>query len=148
MQDVKIPYQVLLENIKALHSIRAVAAEKRLQVAQEAYNLLAKLLSHLNTDSLHETTEECYHWWNNNRLYLDNKAFKAFAKALSSASMYPNVMDIHKGSEEAEKEVKILKEYFNDIQEAGKIIRESVELPRFIAEGTDFTNVEFKNENT
>lgn len=101
---------------------RLAAIDKRLQAHQEAFALWRKLLSHVYNDNIGSTALECQNWWDNNCLYLDEKARKAFRSAYMSATDHHDFVKNHA-------EAKLIKDNWNVIIAAGTALTEAVALP-------------------
>jgi hypothetical protein len=104
------------------NQLRLAAIEKRLQAHQEAYALWRNLI--FTTIEHEEGTKlilECQTWWNNNCLYLDPKARKAFFDAYMAASDHPKFLRAGDST--------IVKDNYDRLSGAGEIIVSSISLP-------------------
>ena len=90
VQTVELEFKRQLEDIKAHHQLRMVAAEKRIQAHQEAYEFGVKLqksitLSDNEWDDLYEAAE---HWHIKNYLFLGENSRKDFIFLIHKISKY------------------------------------------------------------
>ncbi|MGI6460634.1 MAG: hypothetical protein ACOX5J_11165 [Candidatus Hydrogenedentales bacterium] len=101
---------------------RLAALDKRLQVAQEAFELWRKLLSSLGNDAArNDAIKRCHQWWCQNCLYLSKEVRHEFYFSFISAHMADNEnLDVRLPVRER-------------ILELGKLIEKSVGLPALSA---------------
>ena len=104
------------------HQLRMAALEKRLQAHQDAYTLWRKLFMHVYQDDIVEVVKECADWWDNNCLYLEPRARKAFQRAYVHAPSQKPFLDAHENA-------KVLEKNWQDIEAAGEEIARAVSLP-------------------
>ncbi|MBI5351822.1 MAG: hypothetical protein HZB50_04210 [Chloroflexi bacterium] len=121
-----IQYSISEANRK--QNLRLAALDKRLQVAQEAHTQWLRLrrLPHPDEEDdgtpVEETLRKSRDWWESNSLFLTAEARIAFRKALLAA------MDLAE-LRSRRAEWKDLKSRYEEIEQAGKVIEESVFLP-------------------
>lgn len=108
--------------------LRLAALDRRLETAQEAYTLWMRLRRLPRQDEsedsilIEDTLRNCRDWWETHSLFLTAEARKAFSKALNAAIDLAALRSSHS-------DWKDLKMAYEDIDQAGKIIEESVFLP-------------------
>ena len=108
--------------------LRLAALDKRLETAQEAYTLWRRLCRLPHPDEPDDGTpvedilRNCRDWWETHSLFLTAEARNAFWKALNAAMELAVLRSSHS-------DWKDLKVAYEDIEQAGKIIEESVFLP-------------------
>jgi hypothetical protein len=85
VEEVKIQYSAILEEIKARHQLRTAALDARLKAHQEAFVLWRKLVAAAYTDQLGKVVIECQSFWEANCLYLEPAVRDAFMEAYSGA---------------------------------------------------------------
>ena len=73
-----------LEESRQKHQSSLAAVEMRLQIHQQAFTRLLKLLKLRDPEALHSHAKECDVWWTENCLYLSEEASKAFRALCSS----------------------------------------------------------------
>lgn len=101
---------------------RLAALDKRLQVAQEAFELWRKLLSSLGNDAAREDAiMRCHQWWCQNCLYLSKEVRHEFYFSFISADMADN--------ENLDVRLPVRKRIFK----LGELIEKSVGLPALSA---------------
>jgi hypothetical protein len=81
----------LTESMRAHHSMRSAALEKRLEVHQDAYRMASLMFQHLYArDEGHRGfANDIRDWWISNALYLDDGPRKAFEAAWVAYMRYP-----------------------------------------------------------
>lgn len=105
------------------HQLRIAALEKRLAAHQHAYTWWRKLLfADKRTKEIYDVVMGCQDWWENNCLYLSASARDAFLKAYQSASLHADLLAAHA-------EAELVKSAHQDVERAGKLIVEGVNLP-------------------
>lgn len=120
--------QFAMSEASMRQQLRLAALDKRLQTAQEAYTLWRRLrrLPHPGEPDdgtpVEDTLRNCRDWWETHSLFLTAEARKAFWKALNAAMELAALRSSHS-------DWKDLKMAYKDIEEAGKIIEESIFLP-------------------
>jgi hypothetical protein len=130
--------EILLEKTSQHHQLRMAALDRRLEVHQQAYALWWKLLNavHREENPPSDITIECQDWWVKNGLYLDAEARQAFRDAYIAASF-------HREFCKPPRDIDAIKENWNIINNAGKIIVKTVELPSL---GEEFKPVDNGSE--
>lgn len=112
----------LTHRSEQLDRYRLAAIEKRLQAHQEAFALWRRLLAHVHCeDEIGAVVMECQTWWNNNCLYLEEKARTAFWKAYMQALMHKDLVKSGK--------VELVEKSMSDIRAAGDALADAIELP-------------------
>jgi hypothetical protein len=105
------------------HQLRIAALEKRLETHQHAYTLWRKLLfADKHSKEIYDVVMECQDWWERNCLYLSAPAREAFLKAYQSASDHADLLA-------SNAEAELVKSAYQDVERAGKLIVEGVNLP-------------------
>jgi hypothetical protein len=81
----------LTESLRAHHSMRSAALEKRLEVHQDAYRMAFMMFRNLyGSDEEHRGTgNDIREWWMRNALYLDEGPRAAFDKAWMAYLRHP-----------------------------------------------------------
>jgi hypothetical protein len=108
--------------------LRLAALDKRLQTAQDAYTWWMRLRRLPRYDEpddgtpIEKTLRDCRDWWEAHSLFLTAEARIAFRKALSAAMDLAELRSSHA-------DWKDLKLTYEEIDQAGKVIEESVFLP-------------------
>jgi hypothetical protein len=95
----------------------------RLKAHQQAYSLWRKILFADNQEEIALLVSQCQEWWDNNCLYLCPKSREAFFWAYTSKSEHFNLVRAH------DKNVELIKLLHNEINKAGKILTEEMNLP-------------------
>lgn len=115
--------QFVTSQSEQLDRYRLSAIEKRLQAHQEAFALWRKLLSHIHDEEeIASVVSECQTWWDNNCLYLEEKARKAFRTS------YMCALD-HKDFLKDRSNLALVKKNWVDIEAAGNALAKAVALP-------------------
>lgn len=130
--------EILLEKTSQHHQLRIAALDRRLEVHQQAYALWWKLLHavHREENLPSDIIIECQDWWVKNSLYLDAEARQAFRAAYIAASFHRELC-------KPPRDIDTIKENWNIINDAGKIIVKTVELPSL---GEEFKPVDNGSE--
>ncbi|WP_212645472.1 hypothetical protein [Delftia sp. PE138] len=125
IEAAKEEFSHRLEDLKAHHQLRMVAAERRLQAHQEAFLVWSKLMAAAQTDpsSILARVQDCQSWYASNCIFLSNKSRSAFNHAIVSAIVHHSIRAPMKGSEEA------FLTNWNRIESAGNVFLAEVELP-------------------
>lgn len=124
IESVKAPYALLLEQFKAQHSLRIVAAERRLQAHQEAYALWRRIVSEYEVPGI-AVILDCEQWWDKNCIFLDPRARDAFSQAYLNVPSYRVLLRNPRYTEESAEVIESWRLIFG----AGAEILRSVELP-------------------
>ena len=120
--------QFAMSEASMRQQLRLAALEKRLQTAQEAYTLwmrLRRLPRHDEPDDgtpVEKILRDCRDWWETHSLFLTAEARIAFRKALNAAMNLASLRSIHADYSD-------LKMAYEEIDQAGRVIEESVLLP-------------------
>lgn len=85
VKSVEHEFNREIEDLKGHHQVRTAAAERRLQVHQEAYTLWNELLHHVHKSTIEEVVVRCQEWYFKNCLYLSAEANDAFRRAYTAA---------------------------------------------------------------
>ena len=110
------------------NKFRLAAIDKRLEVAQEAYILWEEMRSVMHSE-FHEKIKivnKCQEWWFKNCLYLSPKVRIEFFKIIRRLQFYDTFKDVAKDTKNSEELDKI----FNEINDLGSVIEESVDLEK------------------
>ncbi|MDP3228147.1 MAG: hypothetical protein Q8N13_09220 [Acidovorax sp.] len=92
VEAVKRQHQEVLENLKAGHQLRMVAAERRLQAHQEAFTMWRELFSAMHTPEVTAAVRRCTQWWEKNCVYLGPKSHHAFFDAFWAAAIHSDLL--------------------------------------------------------
>lgn len=133
VENVRGQYAEKLENLahanrKVLeagtreHQLRLAAIEQRLQKHQQAFALWRKLVASTHGPEITDSVSECQKWWNENCLYLEAEARKAFVQAYTAAHIHRELLSHGTPSDEVMKN-------WDLIVRAGNAITTGVELP-------------------
>jgi hypothetical protein len=115
--------QFVMSRSEQLDRYRLAAIDRRLQVHQEAFALWRKLISKVHRENeIGDVVMECQTWWDNNCLYLEEKARKAFRIAYMCAL---NHKDFLRGRSNRE----LIEKNWADIIAAGDALADAVALP-------------------
>jgi hypothetical protein len=125
VESVKQDNQVLLEQVKLRGQLRLAAAEKRLEIHQEAFVMWRGLLQVVHTAQVREVVRTCQTWWEHNCLFLTAEARGAFMRAYQAAADHQMILDGPRNDETA----RLARENWNTIMRAGLDIVEGVNLP-------------------
>jgi hypothetical protein len=125
VEEVKDEFNRRLEDLKAHHQLRMVAAERRLQAHQEAFTLWSDLMGATYKD--HETLtvaiEQCRSWYRTNCIYLGSASRDVFMGMIGNACSYLNpVLNLHGIPRH---------ELMHSINDAGNKFLEALDLPGF-----------------
>ncbi len=122
IEKVRTSYAKQIEEIREKQQLRLAALDKRLEAHQKAYTLWDMLVRNVRDhDKIGAVVIECQKWWYENCLYLAPKARKAFRHATFCAFHHKDYI--------AARDVKIIKENWKDIIDAGDEIVRGAELP-------------------
>lgn len=116
--------QMIVEAFKAKETLRGVAADKRLEALQRAYELWRKLL-HADPKTS-EVLIECEAWWDKNCLYLDGPARSAFSAAMHAWSNRSSYLNSGDRSHDA---LIAIQESWRSVLAAGNEIAVAADLP-------------------
>lgn len=125
VEAIKGQYSKLLEEFKSHQQLRMVAAERRIQVHQEAFALWRKLIANVYNDRIGEVVIECQGWWENHCLYLEPEAREAFSLAYARAHGHAAVVDGSRGTGNAS----VVEAHWKGIMDCGQILLHAVKLP-------------------
>lgn len=122
VEGVKRQHQEVIENLKAGHQLRMVAAERRLQAHQEAFTLWRELFTAMHGPDVPQVAGKCQKWWESNCVYLGPKSHHAFFDAFWAAVRHKSYLDSHSPADEVTANWK-------KITDAPNTILEEVALP-------------------
>lgn len=115
--------QFVTSRSEQLDRYRLAAIEKRLQAHQEAFALWIKLLSKVHSENeIGAVVMECQTWWENNCLYLEEKARKAFRTAYTCAFNHKDYLKDRSNPQ-------LVKDNWADVVAAGEALANAVALP-------------------
>jgi len=126
VEEVKVEYQKQVEDLKARHQLRMIAAERRLEAHQQAFQHLRKLQNSLGGamfNNLPHLAYECQAWFDANGLFLSVDARAAFSDAFISANL------LHSETGDSEDSTRSRGVYRKAVLEAVTIVLRDVELP-------------------
>lgn len=106
------------------HQLRTAALERRLQAHQEAYALWRRLIFSTSQEDLYALIRKSALWWDDNCLYLDPEARRAFYRAINAAGERERAVHI-------DDDPRIARLAWQDMEKAGDIIAKGVALPGF-----------------
>lgn len=123
------------------NQLRLAAIEKRLEVHQRAYSLWTELRSKAHdSKNIGQFVMVCQKWWDENCLYLEPKARKAFKHAYICANNHKDFLNERQfliaNNRKINEINKIIRENWEDISKAGPAIVEGIELPTIGEEET------------
>ena len=121
---VNAEFNEKLEELKAQHQLRMVAAERRLQAHQEAYTHWQSLVSAIIQLDKHQTFQlasEAKTWYVKNCIYLTQTSRQAFVKTWECVYAYY----LHTPERTAEEFIQIS----HDLNAQGNVFLREVELP-------------------
>jgi hypothetical protein len=126
IENVKQQNNLVLEEVRGRHQLRLAALDRRLKAHQEAFMLWRRLLLHIqdtkNTD-IEKAVTDCQNWWDENCIYLNPEARKAFKTAYHIAYDYKRLLSnpgLH---------ATLIADYGKQIYDAGDAIVKGAELP-------------------
>ena len=125
-EEVKAEFTQLLEYQRSEAQLRLAVVERRFQAHQEAHSLWIRLSQKVHSDEIGNVVIECQNWWDENSLYLDPNARRAFRLAYHAAFDH---RDLIQGPRD-EDHRKSIEDNWLAIREAGPIIEAAVNLPR------------------
>jgi hypothetical protein len=124
IEEITRKIEQVKEEIQARHTLRFAALEKRLQAHQEAFGHCRRLLESLQSDAdWRQKLNAMQNWFNDNGLYLEVDATKAFWDSYYAAIEY----DLHRSS--SPRNTKGMKENYAIVRAAPNAMREAVGLP-------------------
>lgn len=130
IEEVKSAFNRELEELKAFHQSRWIAAECRLQKHQEAYELSVKLMWKVHDEEgvLDEIVRDIQSWLLQNSLYLTPDAREALVDAWVAARFHKGLLaNDHRNEEQSQRII----DNWNKIENAYKAIAAEVDLPSF-----------------
>lgn len=124
IEEITRKIEQVKEEIQARHTLRFAALEKRLQAHQEAFGHCRKLLGTLQSDDeLQQKLDAMINWFNDNGLYLEEDATKAFWDSYYAAIEYKSQRS------SSPRNTKGMKENYAIIRAAPDAMREAIGLP-------------------
>jgi len=121
VEQVRAEFTNGVEDLKAHHQLRMVAAERRLQAHQEAYERCIGFIEGINfsEDAWTKLRNENERWHRKNYIFLGKKTRKSFAESLHAcvrfrATRKVSDLDLSKSPEERAKDYQQLKSIWND----------------------------------
>lgn len=122
VETVKRQHQEVIENLKAGHQLRMVAAERRLQAHQEAFTHCRELFNSMHSPEVNAVAGECLKWWESNCVYLGPESHQAFFDAFWAAAKHQSFLDARSPAKE-------IQENWAKITRAPNVILQEVSLP-------------------
>ncbi len=127
VEAVKTEYIKQIEDFKAHHQMRMVAAEKRLEAHQQAFlqwRVLDDAMANASMEILYATIQDCHEWYDQNCVYLAPTSRDAYVAMLSSAVEVRNLLQLGKETSDPE-----IIEGWQTVELARNIFLRDVELP-------------------
>ena len=126
---------------------RLASLDKRLQAHQEAFTLWREMSWSLfgNDDVMRTKVKDCQNWYIRNNLYLTAEAREAFQKAYMAGLHHNDFVNSHKQSSSDETKEMVVNNFI-ELEAAGKIIEEAVELPSLDLDNELDTNYKEKKK--
>lgn len=122
VEEVKAPYNQLLEELRARHQLRLAAIDRRLQAHQESFALWRQLLGAVHTKDAGPTVVKCQDWWEQNCLYLEPDVREAFVRAYTAVSAHGSLLQDRTATE-------AVKQNWQEIVRFPQILFPAVQLP-------------------
>jgi hypothetical protein len=122
VENVKAPYNELLEELRARHQLRLAAIDRRLQAHQESFVLWRELLGATHTPDVGKVVIQCQSWWEKNCLYLEPEVRQSFVQAYSAANIHNSLTSNRTDSE-------AVKQNWKEIMQFPEILFKAVQLP-------------------
>lgn len=144
VEEVRNKYAVILERTKSRYQLRVAALDKRMDAHQKAYTTLRRLAHSraLKEEDFIELVIEAQKWWEENCLYLDERARKAFIGGVNNVSLH---RDLYQAP--SPRDVKQLEKLWDDIAKSIDDVVKSVELPT-IKEDLNLDDMSFSRDAT
>ena len=122
VEEVKAPYNQLLEELRARHQLRLAAIDRRLQAHQESFTLWRQLLGAVHTKDAGSTVITCQEWWERNCLYLEPDVREAFVRAYTAVSSHGSLLQDRSATE-------AIKQNWQEIVRFPQVLFPAVQLP-------------------
>lgn len=122
VENVKAPYNELLEELRARHQLRLAAIDRRLQAHQESFTLWRELLGATHTPDVGTIVIKCQTWWEQSCLYLEPEVRHAFVQAYSAAHIH-NSLTADRSNSEA------VKQNWNEVMQFPEVLFRAIQLP-------------------
>ena len=122
VEEVKAPYNELLEELRARHQLRLAAIDKRLQAHQESFVLWRELLGAVHTSECGKAVVKCQAWWEQNCLYLDPDVRQSFVRAYSAAHVHPLLTQDRTAAD-------AVKQNWKEVMQFPEVLFKAVQLP-------------------
>ncbi len=122
VEEVKAPYNQLLEELRARHQLRLAAIDRRLQAHQESFALWRQLIGAVHTDNASSAVITCQQWWEQNCLYLEPEVREAFVRAYTAVGAHGSLLQDRTGTE-------AIKQNWREIIRFPEVLFPAVQLP-------------------
>lgn len=122
VEGIKRQHLEILEDLKAGHQLRMVAAERRLQAHQDAFALMREQFNAMHTKEAGVVAGRCLQWWERNCVFLGPKSAQAFYDALWAAARHESFLSSRAPAE-------AVSENWKKITSAPNVILAEVALP-------------------
>ena len=151
LEEIKQQHRLLLEHAQYKSQLRLAALDRRLEVHQQAYALLQELQgargestknSGVVSREIEDVITECWQWWSNNCLYLEESAREKLFIAFCSVPRYPTLRARLKDCPSREN-VDAVENNMRTLTDAFDSIVKAVELPSI---GEEHESVNRSNE--
>lgn len=126
VEEVRDQFIRGVEDLKAHHQLRMVAAERRLQAHQEAFSLWKEITFAVYCRKESEVeirARDCSEWFNKNCIYLAPESRASFSGLGPKALLHMHLMKINESTVQ-------IGQILNEMEELGAILLREVELPR------------------
>lgn len=125
VENVKNVFNRQMEDLKAHHQLRTVAAERRMQTHQDAFEKWLQMCDAIDkgeTKELSKFAYECQEWWKKNIIFLGPKSRIAFNHSYVYCLKYCQAKEDPSRADEIE-------EIVQKTSELGAVLVEEVDLP-------------------
>lgn len=126
VEEVRNEFIRGVEDLKAHHQLRMVAAERRLQSHQEAFTHWVEITSALywkKDSEVEKRARDCSEWFNKNCIYLAPESRASFSGIGPKALLQMHLVKKNESTVQ-------LEQILNEMEEIGAILLREVELPR------------------
>ena len=92
VEQVRLQYSTLVEELKARHQLRLAAIDRRLQAHQDAFVHWYELFQVMHTSEVFKVASKCDVWWNENCLYLEPSVREGFLSCCFAARNHESLL--------------------------------------------------------